>query len=403
MKTLLFPLLILLSIATLNAQVLITPDNQGIGTSLPYSTSKLTLDGKDQTNEVLSLKADSSPFLAFYNNTRQANIGLTYSEFDSYFGISTQSLPIKFSVNGNQSLFLSSNGRVGVGYSPLFPNASLHVFTPEFTSEALRLQTTDEATNPSMTFYRQSNKIGQIGAVTGVVPDLEIKSNLAGIQFNTGGIAMKIASNGNIGMPNTDLWRKLNVDGRVNIQNGSLEFNSYGGNLGDILYSGGANYSPTWAAPPTPNIPKYAVSAKTTSGIILNTSVATETDLTFNSEVFDDGNILDGATFTAEHIGVYEVFIEIPIISVSQSSNQIVLSIYKNGALPAYFTQTYSNSLYGYVNNVNATVFGAVATIRVQYEDLFKVNKGDTLLFRVRNPSSQSQTIFPKITIKAIY
>jgi hypothetical protein len=401
-----------LLINTIQAQVLITPDNQGIGTSIPYS-SRLTLDGKDITNEVLSLKSDASPSMIFYTPmvnsfvNRAGYVGVSIFEDGSFFDVGSyanSNLGLSLLSNGNRKIYIKPNGNIGMGFNPLFPNAPVHIFSPEFISEALRLETTDAATNPVMTFYRQSSKLGQIGAATGTTPDIALTSNVAGITFNTSGLAMKIGSNGNIGMPTVSPFRKLNITGRVNIDAGSLEFNSFGGNSGDILYSGGVNSSPTWAAPPAiPVIPKYAVSASSGSQIF-NYNPTNDQYLNFGTESFDDGNLLSGGVFTARHTGVYEVTLEMLLLSYNQSSSSLEFRVWKNNFTPpAYFTDYVSNEIHGWANNVNVSVFGSVERSYHQYHELFKLNNGDTLHFMVYNNGLNPITLNSRIQIHTVY
>jgi hypothetical protein len=394
------------------SQVLITPDNQGIGTSIPYSSSRLTLDGKDITNEVLSLKSDGSPSMIFYTPlvssfaNRAGYIGVSILEDGSYFDMGSyanSNLGLALLSNGNRKMYIKPNGNIGLGFNPIFPNAPVHIFTPEFVSEGFRIQTTDASTNPVMTFYRQSTKLGQIGASTGSSPDIEITSNLAGINFNTSGLAMKIGSNGNIGMPTVSPFRKLNITGRVNIDAGSLEFNGNSGNSGDILISGGPSASPLWAAP-TPSTPKYAVSANNNSGQTLSTgSNQTEFILNFANEIFDDGNLLSGGVFTARHNGVYLVHIQIPMNYLDHYLKGGTIRVYKNADTTPIDTAFFDNAVTQFDFNTSNYISDRVVRNRnCTLENIFKLNNNDQLTFKFYVPANTSITIRPQIYIYAV-
>lgn len=378
--TLIFPLWGLVGFS----QVLITPDNQGIGTSLPYSTSKLTLDGKDLTNEVLSLRSDASPFLAFYNNLRQASIGLTYNETESYFGISTQTLPIRFNTNGYQSMFLNNNGKVGIGYNPVNPQAALNLFVTDTQTEALRLTSSTNEINPSgpfMTFYKDNTRraiIASNNKPNGPGHSLDIISE--------GELAIKTYSNntlytlfhglpnGNVGIPYATNSYNFNVGGTVNF-NSKIYVKGFIGSFGDVLRSGGPDGEPFWSVDGAPFV--SAESPTTTY------PHSVENYINFSNEKIDSEGLLSGGIVTIRQNGIYQVYIEIPLYTPNSNKLGFIFRIYKNNDTTPIHEESVSNTIYGFVNGEGTLVHGAVSRYKFVYQDLWNLLRDDILHVKI--------------------
>lgn len=376
------------------SQVLITPDNQGIGTSLPYSTSKLTLDGKDLTNEVLSLRSDAYPFINIYSPianlsfaNRAAYLGLSTDGFTNFFDIGTHSntgLGLGLLANGNKRFFIHPNGYVGVGYNPVNPQAALNLFVTDTQTEALRLTSSTNEINPLgpyMTFYKDntrrasiasSNKLSGPGHSLDIISDDELA--LKTYSNSTLHTLFHGLPNGNVGIPYATNSYNFNVGGTVNF-NSKIYVKGFIGNFGDVLRSGGPDGEPFWSVDGAPFV--SAESPTTTYPHSI------ENYINFSNEKFDSEGLLNGGTLTIRQNGIYQVYIEIPLFTPNSNKFGFIFRIYKNNDTTPIHEEAVSNTIYGFVNGEGTLVHGAVSRYKFVYQDLWNLLRDDTLHVKI--------------------
>lgn len=376
------------------AQVLITPDNQGIGTAMPYSSSKLTVDGKNLTNEVLSLRSDAYPFINIYSPianlsfaNRAAYLGLSSDGFSNFFDIGTHSntgLGLGLLANGNKRFFIHPNGNVGIGYNPLNPQATLNIFVTDSQTEALRLTSSTNETTPAgpfMTFYKDNTRRATIASndnLNGPGHTLDITSE--------GELALKTYSNnlqrtlfhglpnGNVGIPYATNSYNFNVGGTVNF-NSKIYVKGFIGNFGDVLRSGGPDGEPFWSVDGAP-----FVSAESPSTTYPH---SVENYINFSTEKIDSDGLLNGGTVTIRQNGIYQVYIEIPLYTANSNTLGFIFRIYKNSDPTPIHEESVSNRLFGFVNGEGTLVHGAVSRYKFVYQDLLNLLRDDTLHVKI--------------------
>jgi hypothetical protein len=180
----------------------------GIGTTNP--AAKLHIDGTNNTNEVLRLDAEVSPFMSFFQSgAYKAYAGINNNGLDPIdFRIATtngSNYPIKFFTNGNERMHIAANGNIGIG-SPTTPLVPLHINSN--ISEALRVQ----GPTSYMTFYDDNNYRGYIQAWTNALGIGSTGTN--SINFYTGGGAQRatILDNGKVGIGNNLPGAQLDIN-----------------------------------------------------------------------------------------------------------------------------------------------------------------------------------------------
>lgn len=222
--------------------------NVGIGTTSP--SQKLEVSGTVKSSG-LDVDGQGNSATNFLQYTRTDSTQPASISYDGTGGFD-------FNLNGGVVKFSDANsGSVGIGTTS--PGAKLEVNGSSLfrslvnitaSGEMLRLNDTNSAGNPYMSFYQNGTRRSFIQhADTGDF--LKLASEYGGISFftGTGGSEtqkMVINSNGNVGVGTTSPGVKLDVNGRFRVQdNGdiSLDVNTNGAfQIGDVAEVGGGAF-----------------------------------------------------------------------------------------------------------------------------------------------------------------
>jgi hypothetical protein len=354
----------------------------GIGTDTPVTTSLVTIDGKS-TEDALTLDSEGSTRLKFKNIYGGiGSLGLSYFEDgNAYISLEAgNSLPIRMQTGGLTRFFISSNGKVGVGIDPFVTtNSHFGIYTNGISENAIRIDNSATTGKAFMSFTRNTKLLGSVGVSEQSDSDLEIIANTGKIKFLTGG--------------SINERMQINSNGSININN-ALSFNNNFGTSGAILVSNGSTNAPSWVTPQN-----IAFSAKSsTPQAIPNIA---EQSLTFDIENFDDGNSLNLDYFEAPVNGIYNISVHLHLSADDEGDNRFGrFKVFKNttSGVPYFDFFMTNNAMVkvfasGGVENFGG---GAIGSYHYIYEDLYKLNAGDKLYFRVYNNSTDPMNIVDK-------
>ena len=190
----------------------------GIGTAAP--AHPLVIYGaQDMSAQIQTTKTNGAAYLRFVNDARHWRLGVTTNDsFTLYDNTGTATPFIVEAGAGTNTLVVDSNSRVGIGTNS--PAVSLHIV--DTGDEIIRLQDSNAAGSPYISFYQQTTRRGLI-QLSGSAGTLRLSSEYGDIAFETANTAgsgadveyMRIKAGGNVGIGTDSPGEKLEVIGNI--------------------------------------------------------------------------------------------------------------------------------------------------------------------------------------------
>lgn len=260
-----------------------------------------------------------------------------------------------------------ANAQVGIGVT--VPRMKMDVSAPDSAVLLLENNTTQSSGVKAGLFMRSNNRyMGGVAARATSNNDASLgfytysTSLVSGLQER-----MTILDNGNTGINVINPTAKLDVGGTLRFRNGA--------GTGKVLTSD-ADGNATWEN--ANNSGGYGVTATTNAVLTVNSSYD---EVNFNSEQYDDGNMLSGTTFTAPIAGVYHFS-----FSVDDATFLGAALVDDNRIIVTSSSGTHYGQVY-----VAKKVNGTAGSAAINYDK--KMSAGDTETFQIKYAMSGNPTV----------